>query len=116
MLDSLLPIANIDVDHLLGGECGKAGVDPCPGIPYILLQLFEGDLCFCFIAHDLALVEVEDVIGHSGVVLGGVDVPHDEDAVESGKDGRLELYLLGYLFEFVVPSVDGIGGCQDRGS
>ena len=87
MLDGFLSVGYVALHHLLTSEYGKTGVDPAPRVSDVFLQQFEWDLSFCLIAHDLTLMEIEDVIGHFSVIFGGVDIPHDEDAVKSGKDG-----------------------------
>lgn len=63
---------------------------------------------------DSPLVQVQNVIGDSEVVLRSVDVLNNEDAVETGEDGCLEFDLFGDLFELVIASVDRVSGCEDR--
>ena len=106
----LLAVGDVDALQLFAGAGREPRVDLAPGVPDILFEQVEGEINGVVGLVDAALVEVQDVRGHSHVVLGGVDVPHHEDAVESGEDGGLQLDLLGYLLQVVVPAEDGVGG------
>ena len=79
----------------------------------MFLKDLKRDLHLLRASSDLALMQVEDVIGNSLIVLRGVDIPHNEDAVKPGEKGGLELDLLRYLLELIIPPVDGIGSRQD---
>lgn len=56
-------------------------------------------------------MDVENVWGDLVVDLLIVDISHYEDAVETGKNGVLQLDLLLNLLEVVVSSEDGVGCC-----
>ena len=57
----------------------------------------------------LSLMDIEDVRGDLVVDFLVVDISNDEDAVETGKNGVLQLNLLLNLLEVVVSSEDGVG-------
>lgn len=63
---------------------------------------------------ELAGVEVENMVSDHLVVLPSSFILHDEDAIETTKNGGLEFDLIGDGLAFLVATEDGVGCCQNR--
>lgn len=59
-------------------------------------------------------MKVNDVSGDSLVCSLVPDVLHDEDAIESGEDGALEVNLLGSVLKVIVTTKDGVSCGKNR--
>lgn len=60
-------------------------------------------------------MQLDDVLGQHLVLDGVQRVSHQEDAVEARENARLEVDLVGYLGQVVLPTVVGVGCGQDAG-
>lgn len=109
LLVGLCAVCHVQSLELLSGQGGKTRVDLGLSVADVLLEQLEGKLCSICFPSDSALVQVEDVRGDPCIVFCSIQVSDYEDAVETGKDGGLELDLLTDLLELVVPAVDRIG-------
>lgn len=83
-------------------------VDLALGILDVLLEQIEGNISFSAL-NSLSLMDIEDVRGNLVVDFLVVDISDYEDAIETGKNGVLQLDLLLDLLEVVVSSEDGVG-------
>ena len=97
-----------------GSEGARALVDlrfTKRNVPLHLVDAkFSFDLFFC--AALIAHVDAHHMLGDCFVSLSIVVVADNEDHVESGQNGSLEIDVLAGRLEIVVSSEDRVGCCQ----
>lgn len=108
LLQRFLAILHINLLQFLRSKSRLPWIDLALGILDVLLEQIEGDVRFSAL-DGLSLMDVENVRGDLVVDFLVVDISDDEDAVETGKNGVLQLDLLLDLLEVVVSSEDGVG-------
>ncbi len=83
----------------------------------VALHFLDGDLGLGLLINALAAhLDAHDVAGDEFVAALLVLVADDEDHIEAGQDGGLEIDVLTGRLEIVVAAEDRIGGCEDGGA
>ena len=83
----------------------------------VALHFLDRDFGFGLLINALAThLDAHDVAGDAFVAAFFMLVADDEDHIEAGQDGGLEIDVLAGRLEIVVAAEDRVGGCEDGGS
>jgi len=83
----------------------------------VALHFLDGDLGLGLLVEALAAhLDTHDVAGDAFVAAFFMLVADDEDHIEAGQDGGLEIDVLAGRLEIVVAAEDRVGGCEDGGA
>jgi len=109
----LRPIGDVHILEHVASFLRQLGLNLHPGVADVFPQGFQVNLTLNVL--HLVHVQANDMTGNGLIRLHFSVVSHDENGVESGQNGTLEVDLLSRMLQVVVPSHEWIGGSQHRG-
>ena len=108
----LLPHADVRTDHVVG-YFFRYGRAPTASLGDVLANFVRSEDDTFGIGVFVVHVNVGDVLGEFLVGVAGRLVEHEEEDIETGKEGGGEVDILDGGESWVVTAVEGVGGCED---
>lgn len=107
--------------ELFGGVGGEAGGAAGFAVCDVALHTFDADFTGGGVLggcgrESAVHVQGHDVAGNGLIAAGVVGVLDDEDHVETGENGGLEVNVLAGGFHVIVAAEDGVCSGEDRGA